>query len=325
MADTTNRVLALLSLLQTHRRWPGPELARRLEVTPRTLRRDVDRLRELGYAIVAERGAAGGYRLEAGERLPPLLLSDDEAVAVAVGLRVAATRGLIDGEHTTLAALAKFEQVLPPTVRERVNALGRFVEAGAPRDHGVSPEMLGQLALACRDRERVRFRYTARDGTDSERVAEPSSLVVAERAWYLVAWDVRREDWRTFRVDRIARLTGTRLSFAERPLPEADAAAFVRAAISSAFAPDGTTSVPAAAVLSMPEAAMREWFGPWAGDAEAIDERTVRWPIAPDAPDAMLASLMWIPPGVEYRLEGSPELVAAAREIAERMARAVAP
>ena len=322
MAETTNRVLSLLSLLQTHRQWPGPELARRLGVTPRTLRRDVERLRELGYTIAAERGAAGGYRLEAGERLPPLLLSDDEAVAVGVGLRVAATYGLAGGEDTSLSALAKFEQVLPAGVRERVNALSHVAHMRSPRESTVAPQLLGELAIACRDRERVRFHYTARDGEATDRVVEPHSLVVADRAWYLVAWDVRRDDWRTFRLDRISRLFATRLSFSERVLPEEDAVAFVRSAISSAFTGAAPALTGAAAILALPVERMREWFGPWAGEATAVDEHRTRWPIRPDLPETMLASLVWIPEGVEYTLEGPPALLDRAGEVADRLTRA---
>lgn len=318
MAETTNRVLTLLSLLQSHRQWPGPELARRLAITPRTLRRDIDLLREIGYRIVAERGVTGGYRLEAGERMPPLLLTDDESVAVAVGLRVAATHGLVDGEDTTLSALAKFEQVLPPTLRERVNALGRFVTTASPRDVRVPAEILGQLALACRDRERIRFHYTARDGTESDRVAEPAALVAAERAWYLVAWDVRREDWRTFRVDRLSRFFGTRVSFPERTLPTEDAAQFVRSSIASANG--GATVERAAAVISIDERGMREWFGPWSDAVEVIDSETVRWTITGDSVESMIAALAWVPPGVAYRLEGSPAFLEAARAFAGRLA-----
>lgn len=320
MAETTNRVLALLSLLQTHRQWSGPELARRLEVTPRTLRRDVERLRDLGYSISAARGAAGGYRLESGERLPPLLLSDAEAVMTAIGLRVAASLGLSDGEDTTLSALAKFEQVLPPALRERVNALGGSVEARSPRAQGVSTELIGQLALACRDRERIRFRYTARDGAESDRVAEPCALVSAERAWYLLAWDVRRDDWRTFRVDRMDRLLGTRLTFDERRPPPEGAAEFVRAGLASAWV--RSASEPAAAILSLPIERMREWFGPYARTAEVVDAGHVRWPIAADAVEVMLSALVWIPEGVEYRLEGGQEFLTAAQDRAARLTRA---
>ncbi|MEP6980968.1 MAG: WYL domain-containing protein, partial [Nakamurella sp.] len=197
MSGATSRVLDLLCLLQTHRQWAGADLSRRLGVTERTLRRDVERLRELGYRVDATRGISGGYRLAAGSQLPPLLLSDDEAVAVAVGLRLAATQGLVDGEQTTLSALAKFEQLLPKALRRRVNALGEHLRPTQPLGGAVSPEMLGQLALACRDTERIRFRYTVADGTETERQVEPLSVVAAQRAWYLVCWDVVRADWRT--------------------------------------------------------------------------------------------------------------------------------
>jgi predicted DNA-binding transcriptional regulator YafY len=321
MAETTQRILSLLSLLQTHRRWSGPELARRLDVTPRTLRRDVDRLRDLGYRIEAERGVAGGYRLEAGERMPPLLLSDDEAVAVAIGLRVAASQGLVDGEETTLSALAKFEQVLPPALRERVNALGRLVAVGSPRERSVPAELLGQLALACRDRERIRFHYTARGGAESDRIVEPATLVAADRAWYLVAWDVRREDWRTFRADRISHFFATRLTFAERTLPVGDAAEFVRRSLSSAYV--SPAAEPAAAVLSLPLERALEWFGPWAGDLEELDAGTVRWRIPADTTESMLGALAWIPDGVAYRLEGSQAFLEAAGAHAARLSRAL--
>ncbi len=152
----------MLNLLQTHRHWPGSELADRLGVTERTVRRDIERLRDLGYRIESTPGAAGGYRLEAGSAVPPLLLTDDEAVAMAIGLRIAAAQRLVDGHDTTLTALAKLEQVLPSPLRRRVNALADAVQpAGIRTGAAVSPEVLGELALACRDHERVRFRYTA--------------------------------------------------------------------------------------------------------------------------------------------------------------------
>ena len=172
-STTTSRVLSLLNLLQTHRHWPGPELSRRLNVTPRTLRRDVERLRDLGYRVESVPGAGGGYRLEAGAALPPLLLTDDEAVTMAIGLRVAATQGLADGATTTLTALAKLEQVLPGPLRQRVNALAAAVQPSAPNQPAVSPELLGQLALACRDHERIRFAYTSALGEATDRQVEP--------------------------------------------------------------------------------------------------------------------------------------------------------
>jgi biotin operon repressor BirA-like protein len=149
MAQTTSRILQLLNLLQTHRQWSGAQLADRLAVTRRTLRRDIDRLRELGYRVEATRGSGGGYRLEAGAELPPLLLTAEEAVTMAIGLRVAAAEGLTDGEQTTLSALAKFEQVLPSALRQRVNALAAAVQASSTdsRRTPVPPDLLGQLAL----------------------------------------------------------------------------------------------------------------------------------------------------------------------------------
>ena len=324
MAETTSRTLALLSLLQTHRQWSGPELAERLGVTERTLRRDIERLRELGYRVDAARGAAGGYRLEAGSQLPPLLLTDDEAVTMAIGLRIAATQGLVDGEQTSLSALAKFEQVLPSALRQRVNALAGSVLAGqsrrqASREALVSSELLGQLALACRDHERIRFHYVAAGGAETDRVVEPHTLVAAERSWFLVCWDLQRGDWRTFRVDRMSRYFGTRLHFVPRELPAKDAAEFVAAAIASL-----RSRVHAEVVMRMPLAVMREHFGPWAEGATAVDADTTSWPIGGDTMELMLSALVWVPAGVEYELRGSDEFLAFAREAAGRMSRAVA-
>jgi predicted DNA-binding transcriptional regulator YafY len=320
MAETTARILSLLSLLQTHRQWGGGELASRLGVTDRTLRRDIERLRELGYQVAATRGAAGGYRLEAGSQLPPLLLTDDEAVTMAIGLRVAATQGLADGEQTTLSALAKFEQVLPAALRHRVNALAGFLQPQTPRSTGapVSQELLGQLALACRDRERIRFHYEAASGEESDRVVEPHTLVAAERRWFFVCWDLHRADWRTFRVDRMSRFFGTRVHFEPRELPADDAAEFVQAALSALRRP-----LAAAAHLELPLATMKEYFGVWASEAEALDDRTTRWPIGGDSFETMLASLVWIPVGVPYTLHGSPEFLAFAADAAARLGAAV--
>ncbi|UDY34661.1 helix-turn-helix transcriptional regulator [Dermatobacter hominis] len=233
MNDPTARVLQLLSLLQTHRFWPGNELADRLEVSPRTLRRDVERLRELGYLVDATPGTAGGYRLAAGNHLPPLLLDDEEAVAIAVGLRGAADAPIDGIEETSVRAMAKLEQVLPDRLRRRVVALHSNVEALRWSRPGplVDPEALALLSQACRDSEQVHFDYERRDGERSRRLVEPHQLVVAGRRWYLVAWDVRRDDWRTFRLDRLAgaRLAGPR--FAPRTLPTEDAASFVERSI----------------------------------------------------------------------------------------------
>jgi predicted DNA-binding transcriptional regulator YafY len=319
MAQTTSRILSLLNLLQTHRQWPGGELAGRLGVTERTLRRDIERLRELGYQVAATRGAAGGYRLEAGSQLPPLLLTDDEAVTMAIGLRVAATQGLVDGEQTTLSALAKFEQVLPAPLRQRVNALAGFVQPQTPRSRAnpVSQELLGQLALACRDRERIRFHYQAANSAETDRVVEPHTLVAAARSWFFVCWDLQRTDWRTFRVDRMSAFFGTRVHFEPRELPAGDAAEFVEAALSSLG-----RRLTAEVHMQLPLETMKEHFGVWASEADAIDENTTRWPFGGDSFETMLASLVWIPPSVEYTLHGTPEFLAFAAEAAGRMQRA---
>ncbi|PRY67238.1 putative DNA-binding transcriptional regulator YafY [Glaciihabitans tibetensis] len=315
MAETTSRILALLNLLQTHRQWTGAELAERLAVTGRTLRRDIDRLRELGYRVEATRGAAGGYRLEAGAELPPLLLTDDEAVTMAVGLRVAATQGIADGEQTTLSALAKFEQVLPTALRQRVNALSVAVQSLTPRGERISAELLGQLALACRDHERIRFSYVAADGVTSERAVEPHSLVAAGRTWFFVCWDLRREDWRTFRVDRISSFFGTRVHCEPRQLPVADAAEFVAVALASLH----RGRLNAEVVMRMPIEQMRTHFGPWATGAEAVDAEHTRWPIGGDSVEGMFGSLAWIPPGVEYELHGDEVFLEFVRETGKRL------
>ncbi len=321
MPPTTSRVLALLNLLQSHRQWAGPELVRRLGVTDRTLRRDIERLRELGYRIEATRGVAGGYRLEAGSELPPLLLSNDEAVALAIGLRLAATQGLVDGERTSLSALAKFEQVLPTALRQRVNALAASVQSATPRGAPISPELLGQLALACRDRERVRFSYSAADGAESRRLVEPHSLVAAERNWFLVCWDLRRNDWRTFRVDRISALFGTRLHFAARDLPGAGAAEFLATAFSSFRRGQHGAEV----LLRMPVEQVRARLGRWAREAVAVDEQSTSWPIGASSLESLLGMLAWIPRGVDYELRGGEEFLGFVREAAERMMRSLGP
>ncbi len=235
MANTSARMLRLLSLLQTHRYWPGGELADRLEVSPRTLRRDVDRLRELGYPVDASRGVAGGYQLQAGAAMPPLLLDDDEAVAIAVGLRTAAAGAVAGFEETSVRALAKVIQVLPPRLRRRIDALQAVT---APGVFGGGPTLdataLTTIAMACRGEERLRFAYTAARGRPRRRrYVEPHRLVSLGRRWYLVAWDLDRGDWRSFRVDRLTEpaLTGAR--FRPREIPGGDPVAWMRSRIAA--------------------------------------------------------------------------------------------
>jgi predicted DNA-binding transcriptional regulator YafY len=319
MAETTTRILSLLGLLQTHRQWSGPELAGRLGVTERTLRRDVDRIRELGYRVEAARGPLGGYRLEAGGAIPPLLLTENEAVSVAIGLRVAAQQGLVDGELTTQSALAKFEQLLPSALRRRVSALATHLQAESPRTPTVSQELLGTLALACRDSERIRFSYEDGRGERSERVVEPHALVVARRNWFLVCWDVRRDDWRTFRVDRMSRLLGTRLTFEARSIP-GGAAAFVAASVASV-----RNKVSMGVLLRMPVADARAAFGPWGTQTSEVDATTTRWSVEAESIELLFGALAWIPHGVEYEIEGDPALLDFVHAAAARAARSVSP
>jgi predicted DNA-binding transcriptional regulator YafY len=286
MADTdpTERALRLLSLLQTHRFWPGAELTAHLGVSARTLRRDVDRLRTLGYPVDATPGASGGYRLAAGAHLPPLLLDDEEAVAIAVGLRAAAGASIDGMEDTALRALVKLEQVLPDRLRRRVRAVHSNVVSlqwgGGPT---VDADALAVLALGCRDHEQIRFEYRRRDGEEASRLVEPHQLVSAGRRWYLVAWDVRREDWRTFRLDRLerARLAGARC--APRPLPGGDAAAFVAESIR-------TMPLPFSAVLDVdgPSDAVHDALRWSDADVEPLGAERSRVRIGSGSTDALL-------------------------------------
>lgn len=220
MADTPGRLLNLLSLLQTPREWPGSELAERLAVSPRTIRRDIDRLRSLGYPVEATKGAVGGYRLVAGKAMPPLVLDDEEAVAIAVGLRAGAGHAVEGVEEASVRALTKLEQVLPPRLRHRVSSLQN---ATLPLTHGdgatVSPSTLTAMASAVSATERLRFCYRSGEGAETKRHVEPYRLVSTGQRWYLVAYDLDREDWRTFRVDRVSEPQGTGARFVPQELP----------------------------------------------------------------------------------------------------------
>ncbi|MBU2695591.1 YafY family protein [Pimelobacter sp. 30-1] len=233
-ADPTGRALALLSLLQTHRFWRSTELAERLDVTERTVRRDIDRLRELGYPVAATSGRYGGYRLEAGAHLPPLVVDDDEAVALAVGLRYAAVAAIDGMEETALRAFTKIENLLPHRLRRRVAALHSTVTSVPPTGWNlVDPESLSLLAAACRDHEIARFDYRAGEGSATRRQVEPHRLVTAGRRWYLLAWDRDRDDWRTFRLDRLTSPRATGVRFTPREVPGGDPAAYVARATGS--------------------------------------------------------------------------------------------
>jgi predicted DNA-binding transcriptional regulator YafY len=314
MADTASRVLELLGLLQTHRMWPGAQLAERLDITERTLRRDIERLRELGYRIEAERGLGGGYRLEAGTHLPPLLLTEEEAVTIAVGLRSAVAQGLVDGEHTTLSALAKFEQLLPPALRSRTDAIAASLHTAVPGGIPVAADLLGTLALACRDHERLRFGYRAADGAETRRSVEPHALVSLGRSWMLLAWDRDRDDWRTFRLDRISDVFGTRVLFEARPVPGGDAAAYVKGRVATVRAP-----LRVDVVLHEELERMRARLGGWGAELEARGAGQCVWPLRGESLAHLVSALAWVPADVPFELEGDPELLTQVAASAARL------
>ncbi|WP_333741155.1 helix-turn-helix transcriptional regulator [Streptomyces sp. IBSBF 2806] len=230
--DTPARLLQLLSLLQTPREWPGGELAGRLGVSRRTVRRDIDRLRDLGYPVQATMGSDGGYRLVAGKAMPPLVLDDEEAVAIAVGLRAGAGHALEGVDEASVRALAKLEQVLPARLRHRVSTLQAATTPLTSGDGAsIAPETLTVMASTVAGQERLRFAYRAKDGTESRRLTEPYRLVSTGRRWYLVAYDLDRQDWRTFRVDRVREPFATGARFTPRELPTGSAAEYLRRSI----------------------------------------------------------------------------------------------
>ncbi|MBL7502133.1 YafY family transcriptional regulator [Frankia sp. CNm7] len=312
-------MLRLLGLLQTHRYWAGMELADRLGVSPRTLRRDVDRLRELGYPVQASRGVAGGYQLKAGAAVPPLLLDDDEAVAIVAGLRGAVAGSVAGIEEAAVRALAKVTQVIPPRLRHRADALGAYTVpvplGGPPVDAG----LLTAIALAARASEQIRFGYTDREGAVTRRRVEPDRLVSLGGRWYLVGWDVDRADWRTFRLDRIAGPLTTGARFRPRELPGGDAAAFVRAAV-RAVPRSGRHQVDV--LVRAPVADVARAVGQW-GTVEP------EGPAAPDGPgdgdrcrlrmavdDLAWPMLVLASVGAPFEVLGPPELTTYLRSVA---------
>jgi predicted DNA-binding transcriptional regulator YafY len=316
--SSATRMLQLLSLLQTHRYWPGAELAGRLEVSDRTLRRDVDRLRDLGYPVHAVRGVAGGYQLEAGAAMPPLLLDDEEAVAIVVGLQ-AATGGMVEGiEETSVRALSKVVQVMPPRLRRRVDALRSYsvpaVFSTSPTNATIDAGVLATLAQACRDDERVRFGYRTRDGEAMDRSVEPHRLVTVGRRWYLVGWDLTRHDWRSFRLDRMSDAATTGLRFRQRELPGGDAAEFVK---------NSLRTIPqrhrVSVVVHADADAVRRHVGRW-GSVEALSQQRCRLTMQVDDLAWPMFALAGV--GAEFEIEGPPELVERTAAVGALYARA---
>jgi len=316
VTDTPARLLRLLSLLQTPREWPGRELAERLEVSPRTVRRDIERLRDLGYPVEAAMGAAGGYRLVAGSALPPLLLDDEEAVAIAVGLRVASGHAVDGIDESSVRALAKLERVLPSRLRRRVAALGTATVPLLPGPgEPVDPGTLTTLATAIAGHERLRFGYSGGDGTQSRRLTEPYRLVCYGRRWYLLAFDNGRDDWRIFRIDRIRDPLPTGARCRPRELPAEDAVAYVTRQLYS-MAP----TYRAVATLHAPAREVARRLGESAGELEPLDEGSCRLRSHGDTL-AWLAFRLTIL-GCEFEVHEPPELVQYLRALGARATRA---
>ncbi|MFD8231875.1 helix-turn-helix transcriptional regulator [Streptomyces sp. NPDC059696] len=319
MVETSARLLRLLSLLQAHREWSGADLADRLGISARTLRRDVDRLRELGYPVNASPGTGGGYQLGAGAELPPLLLDDDEAVAVAVGLRTAAGQGIDGIGETSVRALAKLEQVLPNRLRRRVGALNAFTVPmlRSTLPSSVDPAVLTELAHLCRDAERLRFEYRGHDGAVSRRTVEPHRLVCTERRWYLVAWDLDRDDWRTFRVDRVTPRPPHGPRFAPRRPPAEDLAAYVSQGVSTrAYATHAVVRL----LVPLEEAA--EHISPSAGVLEAEGPDTCLLRCGAGSLDVMVIHVVML--GFAFEVLEPVELVDAIRRTRDRLDAALA-
>jgi len=315
--ETSARLLELLSLLQTPRVWTGADLAERLGVDARTIRRDIDKLRNLGYPVHAVAGAAG-YRLGAGTKLPPLLLNDDEAVAVVLGLRTAAGGTITGIEESSLRALTKLEQILPPRLRHRVSALQAAtvsMPAGTP---AVDPDVLTTIAAVIRDHEQLRFDYRTHDGTEIRRAAEPHRLVHTGRHWYLVGWDVEKNDWRTYRVDRLRPRIPNGPRFTPREAPEVDLTGWVSRGVSTA-----PYRYQARITLEVSAAVAVDRIPPTVGVIEAIDEGHCLLHTGSNSLDeiAVYTGLF----GFGFRVHEPPELIDHLRALAHRVTAAIAP
>jgi len=314
MPSTSARVLRLLSLLQVHREWSGQELASRLDVDVRTVRRDVDRLRQLGYTIDASAGVGGGYRLGAGEETPPLLLEDDEAVAVAVAL--GATAGTA-GNEVALRVLAKLDQLLPKRLRRKLTSVPAVTLSLAAPESMANLSVLAAVASACRDTLQLRFSYRDMKGVVSARTIEPMRLVHTGRRWYLAAWDLARRDWRTFRVDRIE--TQPRIAhgprFTPREPPE-DFATMVRKSITSWPQP-----LRARVRLNEPAASLRARVPSWIGTIEELNDRQCTLTVGGECTEMLVGLILHT--NVDFTLLDPAEVARPIRDIARRLLRGV--
>lgn len=315
MLSTSNRLLRLLSLMQSRRHWTGAELSQRLEVDRRTLRRDVERLRELGYPIDASPGLGGGYRLGSGSAMPPVLLEDDEAVAVAVALRTAAA-SVGRMEDTALRLLSKLDQWLPARLRKRASALYSVTLSLAGGVPTSDVDLLLRIAGACRDGFRLRMHYRDRSQRATERLIEPLRLVHTGSRWYLVAWDLNREDWRTFRVDRVQSLHDTGTQFPPREFP-GNVADYVAKSITQPFT---RYQVKLRLPGSIEQQAAR--VPTWCGILEAGDAHHCLLELGAESIDALLALIALIGPDFEIVDDRGllPELRAASARLGDALA-----
>ncbi len=311
MLETSARLLKLLSLLQLPRDWSGAALASELGVGARTVRRDVDKLRNLGYPVDAVPGVAG-YRLGAGTALPPLLLDDDEAVAVAIGLRASATGGVAGIEESSVRALTKLEQVLPSRLRHRIKLLQAIAvtPSGGPV---VQPDVLLAVAAASRDRQRLRFDYHSHDGTTSVRTTEPHRLVHTGRRWYLVAWDVDRADWRTFRLDRVEPRIPTGPRFTPREVPDLDATA--RGVASGGY------RYQARFLIHAPAEQIADRLSPSIATVTPLTAATTQVETGSNSLDDLVLYMGLLP--YSFEIQSPPELIAHARALITRLAAAI--
>ncbi len=313
MLDTSTRLLRLLAVLQSRRFWTGTALAERLGITPRTLRRDIDRLRSLGYTISAAAGPGGGYQLGQGTALPPLLLDDDEAVAIVVSLR-SAVDAFAGMSQTAVGALVKLNQLLPARLRKRVSALHAVTVSVAGGTAIVNPNTLTTLAAACRDHRQITLRYQDRGGRASTRTVEPLRLAhTGNRRWYLVAWDLSRDAWRTLRVDRIDEKLSLGAPFVPRP-PPPNVERYVLEAIS--YAPYRHR---AKFMLAASAAEVAERIPPWIGVLEPLDGKHCVLSTGAETPEALVFQAMLC--GVDFELTEPESLRPHLREIAARLQR----
>jgi predicted DNA-binding transcriptional regulator YafY len=317
MLETSARLLRLLSLMETRRDWTGPQLAERLGVTTRTVRNDIERLRSLGYPVDATPGVNGGYRLGAGAALPPLLLDDDEAVAVAIGLRTAAGGTVAGIEDSSVRALAKLQRVLPSRLRRRVGTLAAAMVSLPGSGSPVDADTLTAIASACRDHERLRFDYRTHDGAGMVRVTEPHRLVNSGRRWYLLAWDLGQRDWRTFRVDRIGLRLPAGPRFAPREMPDDEVTDRLSRGLATAtwrYRARVTVHAPAVDIAGRLPAAIT---------VEPVDQNTCVIDVGSDTPYMLALNLGLLDADFQIDESAAPELAEHLRTLSARYARAI--